>query len=90
MIPTEILPILDGMKVAQGVFEAKTMSPSSIFLRHWKKVTVLIVVMFVVGTFITKAPGTAVRAEASFAAVRHLLHDAATDRREVRPIPLIG
>jgi hypothetical protein len=68
----------------------KTMSLSSILSRHWKQFTLLIVVMFIIGTFITKAPGTVVRAEAAFSGVRHLLHDAATDRREVRPIPLIG
>ncbi len=66
------------------------MSPSSILSRHWKQLTLLIVVMFIAGTFITRAPGAAVRAEAAFSGVRHLLHDAATDRREVRPIPLIG
>jgi len=66
------------------------MSPSSILSRHWKQFTLLIVVMFIIGTFITKAPDTVVRAEAAFSGVRHLLHDAATDRREVRPIPLIG
>jgi len=66
------------------------MSPSSILSRHWKRVTLLIMVMFVVGTFLTKEPGAAVRVEAAFSGVRHLLHDAATDRREVRPIPLFG
>jgi hypothetical protein len=66
------------------------MSPSSILSRHWKQLTLLIVVMFIIGTFITKAPGTVVRVEAALSGVRHLLHDAATDRREVRPIPLIG
>jgi hypothetical protein len=66
------------------------MSPSSFLSRHWKQLTMLIVVMFMVGTFLTKAPGAVVRAEAALSGVRHLLHDAATDRREVRPIPLIG
>jgi hypothetical protein len=66
------------------------MSPSSILSRHWKWVTLLIGVVFVVGTFITKEPGAAVRVEAAFSGVRHLLHDANTERREVRPIPLIG
>jgi hypothetical protein len=66
------------------------MSPSKILSRYWKPLTLLIVVMLIVGTFITKAPGAVVRAEAAFSGVRQLLHDAATDRREVRPIPLIG
>jgi uncharacterized membrane protein HdeD (DUF308 family) len=66
------------------------MSPSSILSRHWKQVTLLIMVMFVVGTFIMKAPAATTRVEAAFSGVRHLLHDADTDRREVRPIPLIG
>jgi hypothetical protein len=66
------------------------MSPSSIFSRHWKGVTLLIGVLFLAGTFITNEPGAAVRVEAAFSGVRHLLHDANTDRREVRPIPLIG
>ena len=66
------------------------MSPSSILSRHWKQLTLLIVLMFMAGTLITKAPGAVVRAEAALSGVRHLLHDAATDRREVRPIPLIG
>jgi len=39
------------------------MSPSStIFSKHWKQVTVLIVVIFVVGAFVTEAPGAAARA----------------------------
>ena len=66
------------------------MSPYSIFSRHWKGVTLLVGVLFVVGTVITNEPGAAVRVEAAFSGVRHLLHDANTDRREVRPIPLIG
>jgi hypothetical protein len=66
------------------------MSPSLIFARNWKPLTLLIMVMLIVGAFITKAPGATVRAEAAFSGVRQLLHDAATDRREVRPIPLIG
>jgi hypothetical protein len=78
------------MKVAVDSVEVKRfMSPSSILSRHWKQLTLLIVVMFMV-TFITKAPGAVVRAEAALSGVRHLLRDAATDRREVRPIPLIG
>jgi hypothetical protein len=77
------------MKVAQDSVEAKTMAPS-ILLRHWKQVILLIMVMLVVGTFITKEPSAVVRVEAAFSGVRHLLHDANTDRREVRPIPLIG
>ena len=36
----------------------------TIFSKHWKQVTVLIVVMSVVGTFITKQPGAVVRVEA--------------------------
>ena len=50
----------------------------------------LVVVMFVVGAFITKTPGAAAKAEAALSGVQHLLHDADTDRREVRPIPLLG
>ena len=50
----------------------------------------VIVVMFVVGTFITKAPGVAAKTNAAFSGVQHLLHDADTDGREVRPIPLLG
>ena len=60
------------------------------FSKHWKQVTVLIVVIFVVSTFITKAPGVAAKAEAAFPEVQHLLHDADTDGREVRPIPMLG
>ena len=66
------------------------MSPSPILSKHWKQVTVLVVVIFVVGTFITKAPGAAAKAEAAFSGVQHLLHDADTDGREVRPVPLLG
>ena len=78
------------MKVAVDNVEAKTMSPSSILSRYWKQFTLLIAVMFVVGTFIRREPAAVVRVEAAFSGVRHLLHDANTDRREVRPIPLIG
>jgi hypothetical protein len=35
------------------------------FSKHWKQVTLLIVVMFVFGAFITKAPGVAAEAEAA-------------------------
>jgi hypothetical protein len=77
------------MKVAVDKGEAKTMAPS-ILSRHWKEVTLLIGVLFVVGTFITNEPGAVVRVEAALSGVRHLMHDANTDRREVRPIPLIG
>jgi len=58
--------------------------------KHWKQVTVLIAATFVIGAFITKAPGVAAKAEAAFSEVQHLLHDADTDGREVRPIPLLG
>jgi len=44
--------------------------------KHWKQVPVLIAATFVVGAFITKAPGVAVKAEAAFSEVQHLLHDA--------------
>jgi hypothetical protein len=37
-----------------------------------------------------KAPGVAAKAEAAFSEAQHLLHDADTDRREVRPLPLLG
>jgi hypothetical protein len=57
-------------------------------LEALEAVTVLIVVIFVVGTFIT--PGAAASAEAAFSGARHMLHDADTDGREVRPIPLLG
>ena len=60
------------------------------FSKYWRQVTLLIVVMFVAGTFITKAPGVAAKAEAAFSEVHHLLHDADTDGREVRPIPMLG
>jgi hypothetical protein len=49
----------------------------------WKQVTVLIVVMFVVGTVITKAPGAVAKAEAAFSEVQHLrnrLNPRATSR----------
>jgi hypothetical protein len=79
------------MNVAAGIVEAKTMSPSAtIFSKHWKQLTVLIVVVFMIGTFITRAPGAAARAEAAFSRVQRLLHDADTDGREVRPVPLLG
>jgi hypothetical protein len=54
------------------------------------QVAALVVVMFVAGTFINKAPHAAARAEAAFSGARHLLHDANTDGREVRPLPLLG
>jgi len=67
------------------------MAPSpTIFSKHWKQVTVVIVVILVVGTLITKEPGAAARVEAAFSTVQHLLHEADTDRREVRPVPLLG
>jgi hypothetical protein len=69
----------------QLLLRSKTM-----FSKNWKQVTLLIVVMFVVGTFITKAPGVAAKTKAAFSGVQHLLHDADTDGREVRPIPLLG
>jgi hypothetical protein len=46
------------------------------FSKYWKQGTLLIVVTFVAGTFITKAPGVAAKAEAAFSEVQHLLHDA--------------
>ena len=67
------------------------MSPSPIFSRHWKLVTLLIAVMFlVVGTFATKMPRAAARAEAALSRVQQLLHDADSAGREVRPLPLLG
>lgn len=66
------------------------MSLSTIFPKHWKQLTLLITVILVVGIFITKAPGAAAKAEAAFSRVQHLLHDAGTDGREVRPVPLLG
>jgi hypothetical protein len=65
------------------------MSPSSILSKHWKLVTPLIAVMFVVGTFITKAPEAAAKAEAALSGIQHLLHDADSAGREVRPLPLL-
>lgn len=84
------IAIQGGMNVAGVLLRPKTMSPSLILSKHWRQVTVLIVVMFVVGTFITKAPNATAKAEAAFCGVQHLLHDADTDGREVRPIPLLG
>jgi hypothetical protein len=67
------------------------MSPSpKNFTKHWKQVAVLIVVIFVIGTLITRAPSATAKAEAAFSRVQHLLHDADTDGREVRPVPLLG
>jgi hypothetical protein len=60
------------------------------FSKYWRQVTVLIMVMFVVGTFITKALGVAAKTKAAFSGVQQLLHDADTDGREVRPVPLLG
>ena len=79
------------MNVAAVIVEAEDDVPSpTIFSKHWKQVTVLIVVMSVVGTFITRAPGAVAGAEAAFSRVQLLLHDADTYRREVRPVPLLG
>jgi hypothetical protein len=66
------------------------MSRLTIFSKHWKQLIVLIVVISIVGTFITRAPGPMAKAEASFSRVHHLLHDADTDGRDVRPVPLLG
>ena len=69
----------------QLLWGSKTM-----FSKYWRQVTLLIVVMFIVGTFITKAPGVAAKTKAAFSGVQQLLHDADTARREVRPVPLLG
>lgn len=66
------------------------MSPLILFSKHWKQITVLIVMISVVGTVIVKAPSIAARAEADLSGIQHLLHDADTDSREIRPIPLLG
>jgi len=60
------------------------------FSKHWKQFTWLILVMFVIGTFITTVPAVAAKAHSAFSGVQHLLHDADTDDREVRPVPLLG
>jgi hypothetical protein len=72
------------MNVAAALLRSKAMVS-----KHWKQVTLLIVVMFVVGTFITKASGVVAKTKAAFSGVQQLLHDAETDGREVRPIPLL-
>ena len=60
------------------------------FSKRWKQGTLVIVMIFIVGTFITIAPGVTAKTEAAFCGVQHLLHDADTDWREVRPVPLLG
>jgi hypothetical protein len=66
------------------------MSPSPNFSRRRKQFTLSIVMLFVAGTLITKAPRAAATAEAAFCEAQHLLDSADTDGREVRPIPLLG
>jgi len=66
------------------------MSLLRFFSKRWKQVTTLIVMMFLVGTFITKAPHATAKTEGAFYGVRQLMHAADTDRREVRPLPLLG
>ena len=66
------------------------MAPSTILSKHWKRLTLLVMLILAVGTFITKAPGAGAKAEATFSRVQHLLHDADTDGRQVRPLPLLG
>jgi hypothetical protein len=66
------------------------MSLLRFFSKRWKQITTLIVMMLVVGTFITKAPQAIVKTEGAFYRVRQLMHAADTDRREVRPLPLLG
>jgi hypothetical protein len=73
------------MNVAALMSRSKTM-----FSKHWKRVTLLIMVMLGVGTFIIKAPGVTAKTKAAFSGAQHLLHDADTDGREVRPVPLLG
>jgi hypothetical protein len=78
------------MDVAVPIVEAKTMSLLLIFSKHWKPFTAVIVMMLVVGTCITKAPVAEATAHAALSGAERLLHDANTDGREVRPIPLLG
>jgi hypothetical protein len=66
------------------------MSPSRFFSKYWKQFAMLVVAVLVVGAFIAKAPGAAAKVEAAFSGVHHLLHDADTDGRAVRPLPLLG
>ncbi len=66
------------------------MIPLAIFSKRWKLVTVLVVMLLVAMELIAKVPSEAVKAEAALGGVRHLLHDADADRREVRPLPLLG
>jgi hypothetical protein len=78
------------MNVAPFIVEANTMSPLLVFSKHWKQFTVVILMTFVVGTCITKAPVAEATAHAALSGAEHLLHDADTNGREVRPLPLLG
>jgi hypothetical protein len=66
------------------------MTSSVKFSKQWKTLMVLVAIILAGAIFFPKAHREAVKVETAFSGVRHLLHDADTDRREVRPLPLLG
>jgi hypothetical protein len=60
------------------------------FSRQSKSLMVLVVIILVAASFLPKAHREAVKVKTALSGARHLLHDADSDRREVRPLPLLG
>jgi hypothetical protein len=60
------------------------------FSKQWKRLILLVAIILVGAIFFPKAHHEAVKVETAFSGARQLLHDADSDRREVRPLPLLG
>jgi hypothetical protein len=57
---------------------------------RWEQLALAILLVLAAGTIVMKAPGAMAKAYAAFSGAEHLLQDADTYGREVRPIPLLG
>ena len=73
-----------------SVTEAKTMTAAVKFSKQLKSLVALTAIILAAALFFPKAHREAVKVETAFSGARHLLHDADSDRREVRPLPLLG
>jgi hypothetical protein len=73
-----------------SVTEAKTLTSAVKFSKQLKSLVALIAIILAAALFFPKAHREAVNVETAFSGDRHLLHDADSDRREVRPLPLLG
>jgi len=66
------------------------MTSSVKYSKQQKRLMVVVAIILTGAIFFPKAHHEAVKVNTAFSEARHLLHDADTDRREVRPLPLLG